>query len=225
MTAKSAPINLADLSPEQRAQLLEELMQEEQAKEDAKKQKRKDYEANKEKFLKEVEKRAKKAQQDLIELKSFIFKGAKALQAEMYQLGEIRKNAKKGGFTIKNQAENFKLGYQPRGIKEFDETVAVAEEMLRVFLEKTVKKTNKLHFNMIESILQKSNGEYNPDLVNRLVDIQDQINSPEFDEVVELFQKAWKEVDTTTYVNLYNKTSEQNSWEHLCLYFAKLPIH
>lgn len=211
-------IDLSQYPPEQ---LKAALAQSEAKKLQQEKKKREQYERMKEEKIAEYIKDSSNLNFELAAFKDEVLGGMKWLKAKMLEMGDAQ-DTERGNFTVKSADGNSKIEYKNHVLKEFDETVELAEQKLKEYLDTTVKKRNKAHHEMIMQLLERGgDGKLNPELMGKLLSLELKINHPVFSEAVKLFGTSYKEVGSKTYIRFYKKDGEKG-WDNISLNFSSI---
>jgi len=213
-------VSIDDYSPEQLA-ALEKQIEVRRKKEDAEKKKKKEaYEKERNNLVDELINKARIAKNKLERLKQESLTELGSHYEKMKRYGEIHEN-NQGTFSIFNEDKSGKVTFAKQKRYAYDERASLAEAHLRSFLSDMVKKRSKAAYEMISGLLEKRNGQYDPQLIQKLYAYENDYDHPDFKKALSLFKESYIAVDTTSYVRFYQK-DEQGKMNPIVIDFAKV---
>lgn len=183
--------------------------------------KKKQYEAKREAFVSHSKTVVESLQQQM-----------KFVKAQMYEnlgvfklaIGEYSNTQVSDGRSLSVVSKDglTKVVYQTQEGNFLDERADQGAEKLKAFLSKMVKKQSKVAYDMITSILEKKNGNYDPRLVTRLFSYENEYEDEDWREAIRLFKESVQKGGRASYIRVYTRTSVDAKWEAIVLDFASL---
>lgn len=158
------------------------------------------------------------------ELKAFKALLTEAMEEQQNKLnnyGAIRANSK-GGFSIKSEDGLLKLTRSRCTVPEWDERSTKAVDLIRDFLQDTVKKRDlKLYEILISFIQRNKKGDLEYSQVMNLVQHEDKYDDPRWLEGLKLIKESFHN-ELQKYSYQFHKKNDQGEWENLNLNFSAL---
>lgn len=206
---------LDKLSTQELQELLEQRKKDEKA---VKERERKQYELKRDRLVNRQLQRAKRLSSLLEEFKSKSFDDLEDFNKDMLSYGDYKKDGK-GNFTIKNEDSTQKIEFSRQPKFEFDERAAIAEQHIKDFLSDMVKKKDLKIYNIITSLLEKRNKQYDPRLISKLY--QHEFEDERWVKGIKLFKESYRETGSRFYVRFYEQ-NENGEWNSVNLNFSSL---
>jgi hypothetical protein len=205
---------------------IEELEKMLQAKKDAARKeaqaKRSNYEKSKDDLIKVLGMEAVNINRELADFKNRSMSRMNEFRAALLEYGDIRKGeANKGNYEIKN--ESFKITFSSQVNKRFDERSELAEEKLKSFLSKTIKKRDRDTHDLVLSLLERNakSGDLDISNIQRLYKMEDRFEEQDWKDAIRLFKESYNAEETKTYIRFFYK-DENGAWKALPLSFPAL---
>jgi hypothetical protein len=212
-------LNLNDLTEEQLEELLAERRRKKQENERLAKE---SYEYHRDLLVNELTDEAEKIHLQLVEFKAKSIIRLEQFRTAAKKYGDIRGNSK-GGFGLRSKDGNRKVALERNVKSEYDERAALAETLLKEFLEDKVLKKDKQTYRTITALMtrNKKTGDYNPTSINSLISIEDNYTDERWIKAIKLFKESFRVVDVSMSVGFYKK-DEQGKDESIPLSFSSL---
>ncbi len=135
--------------------------------------------------------------------------------------GKIRGNSK-GGFQLNNADGNLRVVYQYKSISTYDERADKAEELLKDFLNDTIKKKDKDMHEIIMSLLERnSKGQLEYSRVQSIYKHESKYSDARWTEAIKLFKESFTVSDSKMQIYFYEK-NENGQYEPINLNFSSL---
>lgn len=213
-------IDLLQMSTEQlEAALLEKKAKERQ---DALK-KREEYEERRNALVFRRIKQARRLSLLLNEFKRETLEELEAFSKEANMYGDIRSNSK-GGFGLRHSETGEKVSLDRNVVSEYDERAAMAETLIKEFLEDKVKKRDVPTFKTINALLSKNkSGDFTPSQVARLLSIRDNYTDERWVKAIKLFEESYQVREISYSVSFFEKDG-MNKDTPILLSFAAIPV-
>lgn len=158
----------------------------------------------------------------MADLKTEAMKDLLAFRELMQEYGELRYGEKnKGGFSIKN--DFFRIDFSSHINKQFDERANLAEAKLKEFLKSFVRNRDKKMYSMLMALLERNSktGDFDINLINRLYQLENQFDDPNWKDAIRLFKEAYSPSGTAQYIK-FSQCTETGSYDNIVLDFAKI---
>jgi len=178
------------------------------------------YEAKRNGLVEDLTAKAKIIQGKLARLKEESMHDLDAFYNEMLEYSDLPET-NQGSFSIYNTAKTKKVSLSKQKRFKYDERASMAESHLREFLREFVKTRSKAAFDIISGLLEKKNGQYDPQLIQKLYAYENDYTHPSFKLAIKLFKESYIAVDVTTYVRYYEQ-DETGQIAPILLDFAKV---
>lgn len=213
-------VDLGNMTEEQLEQELERRKKEKQRAENAK---RKKYEQDREDLVNDLIIAAEHNHEALMLLKQQSFEKIQEFHKTMLEYGDVIKSSK-GGFSIRDKADEQRVTFSIQNKKGFDERAEAAELKLMSFLESFVKKRDKKIYKMVMSLLERTNtGDFDVNLISRLYSMENDFEHPDWVDAIKLFKESYQPSKSTSYIT-FSKRDNAGKWQTIGLNFSSLPI-
>ena len=213
------------LTPEQINAIQQKALADQKAKDLEKIEARKKYEADKNQTADNLVMKGITLHNQILAYKKECFEQKERLSKLMYETEGEEAFGKRGGFSITSENKDRRVMFKPTMNKGFNEKVDLAADKLRSVLERKVKPRSKQAFNMILALLEKKkDGTFHPDLMGQLLKMKSEIEDPEFQKAVELFEESYQLTEGKTYIILRLRKSPEHDEETVVLDFAAIPF-
>lgn len=167
---------------------------------------RETYVAERDRMVRELVEEADKLHRQMVAFKAKAMGKFEDFRKAAQQYGDVRSNSK-GGYGLRT-ADGKMRAVLERNIKtEYDERAGMAEDLLREFLDDTVKKRDLKMHKMITRLMtrNKKSGDYNPVSINSLLSMQDEYDDPRWQKAMKLFRESFRVTDVSMSVSFYRK--------------------
>jgi len=216
----TAVIDITQLSPEQKAELMAQLNQEQELAEMEARTKRELYEQQRETTIQSLMGQALEINDIMQGFKNEAF-------AELRFLSEFisettTKEDWKGNFTIKSRDGKFKIEYSRQVLGDFDERSNEAVNLISEFVSERYQQdapTRKL----VVSLLERKNGQLDIKMVQKLYAMENEFSDEKWLKGLQLLKDSWQSGDSKEYVRFWQKDSA-NGWKAIKLDFASLGV-
>lgn len=143
------------------------------------------------------------------------------LRIEMELYGGIRSNSK-GGFSIRSSNNNQRVALVRNSVYEYDERGEMAVNLIREFLEDSVKKRNVKDYRALSTLLQKNRkGDLHPSRVASFLSIKDNYDDPRWKKAMDLFEEGYREREVSYNIE-FSTPDESGKDKNIVLTFASL---
>lgn len=185
--------------------------------------KRSAYEIDKNTLVVELVSEAQEVQDFLSIFKSKTFKRLNEWFERMKEYGDC-KDAQKN-FTIFSTDGSLKVDFSYSVYKTFDERAKLAEEKLKSFLVKFVKRKDESVYKLLMSFIERNskNNELDIKNINRLYKHENDYQDPDWKQAIALFKESYVESGSKYYARFYKKTDE-GAWVTISLDFSSLEL-
>ena len=206
MTKEKKELDLSNLSTNELESLLEKKRQEEA---EHRRKEREKYESDRNKLVHDLCNQAKEMSRQLARFKLESMKRVQEFHEKAKSYGDIRSNSK-GGFSLRDAQQLFKIAYERNIMSEYDERANMAEAKMREFLEDKVKARDKKTFRMVMSLItrNKKTGDFNPVSINSLLAIEDNYDDPRWKEALKLFRESYQVRLISMSLSFYEKDQQ-----------------
>lgn len=214
----SKTVNLDEISAEQLEQILAERKEKKRLENLAKKDA---YERDRNSLVVSLISEAVDICTVLSEFKHHAMNKLNEWMNKMKEYGEAKEEQQ--NFQLLSADGTLKVVFTTNITKGFDERAKNAEEKLKEYLEKKVKKRDKDSYKLIMSLLERNSvtGELDISNINRLYKMEEEINDPIFSESMNKFRESYTEHSSKKYARFLKK-GENNQWQAIVLDFAAL---
>ena len=213
-------IDLSEVSADELEQLLAEKRKQET---DNRIQRRAAYEGIRADMLFRVENQVRRVTTDVQSLFDFVVGETDAFKEVMREYGQLKRDTQLS-FTLKEKS--FKVDIKTNKVKKFDERADVASARLIEFLQGWIKNSDKgsddpmyqLAMLMIE---RNRAGDLELKKINKLYDLEDNFNDPEYSDILRLFKES--NVVEGTATNFYfSEKTELGVWRKIEVNFNRM---
>ena len=221
METKKNPIDLSQMTAEEKKALLAQLnadaSESRQAKRDA-------YEALRAEFMHRVEEFLVNVTADVKGFKDWLEKESEGFISVMRDYGQL-KNADQRNYTITDG--DFRLQVASNSVKGFDERADMAAERLVAYLKDYMKKSEKGHedpmYQLAMTLLERNQrGDLDYKSISKLYELEDKFGDQEYKDIMMLFKES--NVVQKTAVNYYffRRHKETGVWMRIEPSFCRL---
>lgn len=221
METKKNPIDLSQMTAEEKKALLAQLnadaSESRQAKRDA-------YESLRAEFMHRVEEFLVNVTADVKGFKQWLEKESEGFISVMRDYGQL-KNADQRNYTITDG--DFRLQVASNNVKGFDERADMAAERLVAYLKDYMKKSEKGHedpmYQLAMTLLERNQrGDLDYKSISKLYELEDKFGDQEYKDIMLLFKES--NVVQKTAVNYYffRRHKETGVWMRIEPSFCRL---
>ncbi len=214
-------INLSELSSSELEKLLTEKRKEEARKrQEAKKR----YENERDEMIVQLLASAGQLNLLLREFKTEVFGKIEQFKELAAKYGDVRKNSK-GGFSIRTNDSKYKISYKRNKVNEFDERADMSLDLIKEFLESTVKKRDQSSYKIISKILARNKaGDLNVDRVLNLLDLRNDFNDQRWQKAMQLLEESYRDRPISFSIEFSVRNEKTGKDEPLSLNFTAVDL-
>ena len=217
-------INIDTLTPEQLKQLEQQIEAKKEAKRKEKLAARKNYETERDQMVNSLVKDAIDLHDTMSRFKAQAFHAFEQLRSLAAEYGDIPNNSK-GGFSLRASDTKVKAALERNLVFEYDERCDLALNLLREFLEETIKKKDQQMYRTISTLLNKNTkGDMNPARVAELLKIKDNYADERWVKAMQLLQESYQEREVSYNVAFYVPDPTPNKDALVSLSFPSIPV-
>ncbi|CAA0254936.1 DUF3164 family protein [Tenacibaculum maritimum] len=211
-------INLENISTEQ----LRAALEKKEAKAIAEqKRKKRAYEQKRNKTVLSLATEAQELSELLADFKERVQSCMEVQATSLAEYGEMRSNSK-GGFSIRDEKETYKVRRTRETNPTWDERSDKAIALIKDFLHDAVKKRAEQEFNLIMSFLEKNTqGDLEYPKVMMLLSHENNYKDERWREGLRLLRESYKIV-LKGFGYYFEKKDNQDKWETIPLNFSSL---
>lgn len=217
----TSPVDISQLSDEQKAALLAQLNGERKT---AREQKRSAYEGLRKEFMSRVEENLLNTVSEVRSFKQWLEKETDAFVKLMREYGEVTRDGQMS-YTITEG--DFKLNISSNKVKGFDERADLAAERLVSFLKAYMRQSEKGSddpmYQLAMTLLERNQaGDLDYKSISKLYELEDKFKSQEYSEIMQLFKES--NVVQKNAVNYYfwKRSKETGVWTRLEPSFCRM---
>ena len=213
-------INLAELTAEQKSELLAQLQSEQK---ENRQQKRDAYEGLRAQFLIEVERKVQAISDEVAAFKEWLDKEAQGFTDLMRGYGQVRREGQQS-YTITDG--KFKIEIASNKVKAFDERADMAAERLidylKGYMEKSEKGVDDPMYQMAMTLLERNKaGDLDYKSISKLYELEDRFDA-EYGEIMSLFKEANVVQQTATNYYFSKRNPDTGVWTRIEPSFCRL---
>lgn len=184
---------------------------------------RENYEASRNVLINTMMAEARLIERTMREFKARCLDRLNEFKTLALEYGEIRSNSK-GGFSLRHSETQEVVSLDRNTVPEYDERAALAEQLLKDFLEDKVKKKDKQTYRTISALMEHNKkGDYTPGRIGALLKIRDNYDDERWQKAMQLFEESFQVRDISYSVSFYRKDTMGKDVA-LCLTFASIPV-
>ena len=217
----SSPVDISQLSEEQKASLLAQLNAEAK---NERINKRDAYEGLRVEFMHKVEDMLINVTADVKGFKEWLRKESSAFVKLMREYGQVKTDEQKN-YTITDG--DFRLQISCNSVKGFDERADLAAERLVAFLKDYMKKgekgTDDPMYQLAMTLLERNQaGDLDYKSISKLYELEDKFNDPEYSEIMKLFQESNVVQKNATNYYFWKRDKETGVWRRIEPSFCRI---
>lgn len=217
----SSPVDISQLSEEQKASLLAQLNAEAK---NERINKRDAYEDLRGEFMHKVEGMLINVTADVKGFKEWLREESSAFVKLMREYGQVKTDEQKN-YTITDG--DFRLQISCNSVKGFDERADLAAERLVAFLKDYMKKSEKgtddPMYQLAMTLLERNQaGDLDYKSISKLYELEDKFNDPEYSEVMKLFQESNVVQKNATNYYFWKRDKETGAWRRIEPSFCRI---
>lgn len=216
-----SPVDISQLSEEQKASLLAQLNAEAK---NERINKRDAYEGLRGEFMHKVEDMLINVTADVKGFKEWLREESSAFVKLMREYGQVKTDEQKN-YTITDG--DFRLQISCNSVKGFDERADLAAERLVAFLKDYMKKSEKGSddpmYQLAMTLLERNqSGDLDYKSISKLYELEDKFNSPEYSEIMKLFQESNVVQKNATNYYFWKRDKETGVWRRIEPSFCRI---
>ncbi len=216
-------VNLNELSAEQLLELEQQIEARKKQERTAKIKAREAYEANRDALVADLVKEAKQLNEKMAMFKSRAIRFMEEFKEMANEYGDI-KSSSKGGFSLRHSVTQEMVSFDRNATPEYDERAASAEELLKEFLEDTIKTRDVPTYRTITALMAKNKaGDFTPSRIGALLTVRDNYTDSRWVKAMELFEESFRVRDISYNVSFFAKDGMGKD-QPIKLTFASLPV-
>lgn len=217
----SSPVDISQLSEEQKASLLAQLNAEAK---NERINKRDAYEGLRGEFMHNVEGMLINVTADVKGFKEWLREESSAFVKLMREYGQVKTDEQKN-YTITDG--DFRLQISCNSVKGFDERADLAAERLVAFLKDYMKKSEKgtddPMYQLAMTLLERNQaGDLDYKSISKLYELEDKFNDPEYSEIMKLFQESNVVQKNATNYYFWKRDKETGVWRRIEPSFCRI---
>ena len=217
----SSPVDISQLSEEQKASLLAQLNAEAK---NERINKRDAYEGLRGEFMHKVEDMLINVTADVKGFKEWLREESSAFVKLMREYGQVKTDEQKN-YTITDG--DFRLQISCNSVKGFDERSELAAERLVAFLKDYMKKSEKgtddPMYQLAMTLLERNQaGDLDYKSISKLYELEDKFNDPEYSEIMKLFQESNVVQKNATNYYFWKRDKETGVWRRIEPSFCRI---
>jgi len=180
------------------------------------------YERSRDLLVSELAEEAIVLHRQMVAFKNKAMERLEGFREAAKKYGDIRGNSK-GGFSLRNKEQNLKVVLERNTKSEYDERAALAESLLKEFLEDKIKVKDKQTYRTITALMtrNKKTGDFNTTSINSLIAIEDNYQDERWHKAIKLFKESFSVVEVSMNISFYKK-DQSGKDEVIPLTFASL---
>jgi hypothetical protein len=170
-----------------------------------------------------IAKEAERVFDKLVKLKRTIVSEVQKCIDAFHQQYKGKKTVFKGNYTIFNFDQSLKIEVSVSQPIRFDDMgIQAAKAKLDEFLDEGITTKNQAVKQMVLSAFETSGGKMDVKKIMALKRYAERINSPLYDEAMQMIDQAIRRPDTATYYRVAVKNSETGKFEYIKLSLADI---
>lgn len=217
----SSPVDISQLSEEQKTSLLAQLNAEAK---NERINKRDAYEGLRGEFMHKVEDMLINVTADVKGFKEWLREESSAFVKLMREYGQVKTDEQKN-YTITDG--DFRLQISCNSVKGFDERADIAAERLVAFLKDYMKKSEKgtddPMYQLAMTLLERNqSGDLDYKSISKLYELEDKFSDPEYSEIMKLFQESNVVQKNATNYYFWKRDKETGVWRRIEPSFCRI---
>lgn len=181
------------------------------------------YESERDILVTQMVESAEKVKDVLQTFKMECYESFEQFRERANEYGDIRSNSK-GGFSLRSNDGNMLARLERNVIHEFDERADLALDLIKDFLETTIKKRDLKTHRVISSLLQRNkSGDLKPERVASFLEIKDNYDDERWVKAMRLLEESYRPREVSWNVAFYRK-DKLGKDQPIVLTFSSLPI-
>src|SRR5574343_130390 len=184
---------------------------------------RENYEQKRYELVAELVQRAHVLHMQMRDFKQYAIDRLEEFREIANAYGDIRRNSK-GGFSIRHRATNEMVSLDRNAVPEYDERAALAETLIKEFLEDKVKKRDLPTYRTIMALMERNKqGDLTVSRIASLLKVRDNYEDERWVKAMNLFEESFRIREISYSVSFYKKTLLEKD-EAISLTFASIPV-
>lgn len=185
--------------------------------------KREEYELKRNDLVTHVIERAKVLHNQMRDYKKYVLNELEKFRDVAAEYGDIRSNSK-GGFSLRHSETQEMVSLDRNVVGEYDERAAMAETLIKEFLEDKVKKKDLAAYRTIMALIERNKaGDLTPSQVAKLLKVKDNYDDDRWIKAMDLFEESFRPREISYSVSFYKKNNMQKDIA-INLTFASIPV-
>lgn len=214
-------IDLSSLSACELEALLQQKKKEER---EARARAREIYEQQRDELVSELVQRAQVLHMQMRDFKQYAIDRLEEFRETANLYGDIRRNSK-GGFSLRHRRTQEMVSLDRNSVPEYDERAALAETLIKEFLEDKVKKRDLPTYRTIMALMERNKqGDLTVSRIASLLKVKDNYDDERWMKAMELFEESFRIREISYSVSFYNKDNMQKD-KAITLTFASIPVN
>lgn len=197
---------------------------------DAKKAEREDrlkaraaYENERDTMVAQLVARAKVLNAQMRDFKQYAMNQLEDFRETANDYGDIRSNSK-GGFKLRHRNTGEMVSLDRNSLPEYDERAAMAEELLKDFLETTIKKKDLQTYRTLHALMARNKqGDLIPSRIASFISIKDNYDDERWRRAIQLYEESFRIRKISYSVSFFRKDDMQKD-QAIVLTFASIPV-
>ena len=199
------------------------LAEKKKADREAKQKARAAYELERDKMVSQLVARAKVLNAQMRDFKQYAMDKLEEFRDTANEYGDIRSNSK-GGFSLRHRETGEMVSLDRNSVPEYDERAAMAEDLLKEFLELKVKKKDLATYRTIMALMERNKqGDLTPSRIASLLKVRDNYEDERWQKAMQLFEESFRIREISYSVSFFKKDSMQKD-QAIVLTFASIPV-
>lgn len=201
---------------------LEQLLKKRKANEAKKREAEKvAYEAHRDKVVANILTTARALHRELEEFKRYCHIEMDKQAIKLSEYGKIRSNSK-GGFSVTNSTDDFRVTRRRDTEPVWDERSNKAQELIKDFLADTIKKRDKKLYEILLGFIERNqNGDLEYSRVMDLLKHEDKYDDPRWKEGLKLIKESFSN-HLKGFGYEFKIKGEDGKWQNILLNFSSL---
>lgn len=184
--------------------------------------KKEEYERLRDELCVSVMSKVSKLHHELAAFKEYLDHEMEAQAERLRDYGEMRANSK-GGFSIKDSAQDIRITRKRNTQPEWDERAEKAEGLLRDFFTDVVSiRDQKLSEMLMSFLVKNKEGQLKYSSVMKLFQHREKFDDKRWTEALRLLEESYKSVLSKYYYTFDIKNEKNGEWEQLSLNMSAL---
>lgn len=182
------------------------------------------YEQQRDELVSELVQRAQVLHMQMRDFKQYAIDRLEEFRETANNYGDIRRNSK-GGFSLRHRATQEMVSLDRNSVPEYDERAALAETLIKEFLEDKVKRRDLQTYRTVMALMERNKqGDLTVSRIASLLKVKDNYDDPRWIKAMELFEESFRIREISYSVSFFKKDSLQKD-QSITLTFASIPVN